>query len=352
MPRIRYLFLIMVLTVAAASVAAVEVDGLYTASVPVTSQSESERSRGVKKGLLQVIRKLTGVYAVDSFSGVSSAVASADSYMGGYSYELVPGEVVSGDQGLRLVVNFSADMLNRFLRVNRLPIWPSQREPLLIWVVMDDPESGRQLVGSETLADGYEVLRRLAEERGQPLAFPVLDLTDRVTLRPEDAWAFSEASITAASSRYRASNWVVFRLFQTSQGGWRGASFLGMASETSLTNIVEPDSQTFFSRGLSAAIDSISARQAYVPAAVDSLVRLTVDGIDGNRAYSDLTAMLANMEIVRDISLKQLKPGRALLNVQIEGDRDVFFAALDRSAVIRPADPEGGFGDRYIWVGN
>lgn len=128
---------------------ATSVTNLYQAQVPVADQSVAERSRALRIGLGKVLVKVTGNSAVLADPEILQAMAGAEGYVTEYGYVSYsePGE--SGANGLALNIHFAETSVDRLMRREQLQVWPSDRPELLVWMVIDSADGGRQFVSAD-----------------------------------------------------------------------------------------------------------------------------------------------------------------------------------------------------------
>ena len=108
-----------------------------------------------------------------------------------------------------------------------MPVWGPERPLTLLWVAVDDGVGGRALLGAnETTELGApttpqmtallttvrEEIVAAADERGLPIAWPLLDLEDLNAVTFTDVWGGFEDRIVAASTRYRADAVLIGRV--------------------------------------------------------------------------------------------------------------------------------------------
>lgn len=189
----------------------------YRASAPVADQTAKERSRAAAQGLREVLVRISGSRDVVHASGVGQALSRASSYMDQFQYSRKRDEWGGAQEYLEMT--FAPSVIEKLLRQAGVPFWPVNRPAALVWVVVDDPESGKQLVNDRE-DPVIQAVVQAAESRGVPLTFPLLDLDDQLALSAEDVWAMDEDAVLNASERYDADTVLVGRYTQTSTGQW------------------------------------------------------------------------------------------------------------------------------------
>ena len=330
----------------AATCLAEEVQDLYSATVTVADQTIASRNRAASQGFIQVIEKLTGSSGVAQSQPVLNAALQSDRYIVGYSYRRKPAKEPNQPDQLEIALQFSQINIDNFLRVEQLPIWPAERQPLLVWVVIDDPVSGRLLAMPDQYPEIYTVLQEVAERRGQPIKLPILDLQDRLTLKPDDVWYFNGEQLQAAAERYQVAHWLVVRIFQTSQGDWRGSSGLGSESGTRISNFDAPEISQFIGNIVDTSVDRFASEFVYIPQQSNDRLELVFTGVNEHRQYLNLSNFLRDLEIVTDWQLKSIDNQSLHILVAIEGEPALFYAALNRNRKLQALEGEG----TYRWM--
>ena len=108
-----------------------------------------------------------------------------------------------------------------------MPVWGPERPLTLVWIAVDDGVGGRALLGANeaaqfgtpTTPQRAELLTTVradvvaaADERGLPIAWPLLDLEDLNAVTFTDVWGGFDDRIVAASTRYRADAVLIGRV--------------------------------------------------------------------------------------------------------------------------------------------
>jgi len=211
-----------------------EVDGLYVSLVPVADQSAISKDRGVEEALNNVLIKLTGNSEIINSVRLIPFLDSANDYIDALSFQDLPSNFEESLDGRNtgLEVSFSRPAIDQLIRRAQLPVLPSNRPKLLVWIVKDDVTTGREFLSQDFLSSdfsnsiGQKVLTDFSsamESRGIPYMLPTFDLEDQLALSIDQAWNLSADNIELASERYRADGWIALRFYRTSSGEIRGA---------------------------------------------------------------------------------------------------------------------------------
>ena len=187
---------------------AVEVKDLYSAKVPVDSQSKKDRIQALKKAMKIVLVKVGGKNTVLSNSAIKSEIRRADRLVSNYRYER------SVNQNY-LVAAFDPSKVNNLFVDANLAIWGSLRPQVIIWLV-DENGLSRDIIAESAISKLPVTVKTFAEQRGLPISLPLMDLTDATQVSTSDIWGRFAEPIFNASMRYLADVVVTVRLSNSS----------------------------------------------------------------------------------------------------------------------------------------
>ena len=118
-----------------------------------------------------------------------------------------------------LDVSFDQKLVDRLIRQAQLPILPSNRPRLLVWVITDDINYGRRFinepVSQQGLLDDYapqlmSALDDAMQDRGIPYLLPIYDLEDQISLPVNQAWSLNTDLIASAHSAIKQMDGLLF----------------------------------------------------------------------------------------------------------------------------------------------
>ena len=182
------------------------------AAIAVDDQSQRSQDSALKSAFKQVMIKITGNKDALQNPGVKAALRTPQAYLRSYRFDFQEGEIL-------YVAEFDKIKLNELLQREGLPLWGERRPETLLWLATEDSESGeRQLLDETTPSEMREHLSAKAKERGLPLSFPLMDLTDRTTISIYDVWGRFVQSLTQASNRYSVDNVIGARVYKNEPG--------------------------------------------------------------------------------------------------------------------------------------
>ncbi|MEM1411229.1 MAG: DUF2066 domain-containing protein [Pseudomonadota bacterium] len=167
----QVLFVLLALLLSAATVAN---EDLYEGVIPVPSQSEADRRAALPLALTQVLGKLSGERELPPSPELDAAVAGAPGMVVAFGYREVPVLQADGSElsELLLVANFAPPAVDGIVRELGLRRWRIEREPVVLWVVVDDRRN-RALMPVEYQLE-FDGMEEVAELRGLPVAWPGL----------------------------------------------------------------------------------------------------------------------------------------------------------------------------------
>jgi hypothetical protein len=199
----------------------------FIADVPVASQSVTARSSAAELGLLDVLVRVSGSENVRYDDEVLAKTSSALRYVEQFEYMSIEQDELL-DEGYRhlLRLQFSERLVKRLLSETDHKFWSISRPKVLVWLVEDSVEHGKQMMGSASESDVVKGLLKGARYRGIPIEFPLMDFQDQVALGVQALWDLDEQAIMDGSERYRPEVILVGKYTTTSSGAtWSNWQF-------------------------------------------------------------------------------------------------------------------------------
>ena len=291
---------------------------LYKGSVPVADRSQAAREAAFPMALEQVLGKLSGLREVAAEPGVGEAIQGARGQVLSFHYDSLAAEAVAGSSSATteagvdgvtaqtlLVAEFSKAGIDRLVRASGLPRWPSSREPLEIWLLIDDG-LGREIMPVEYtfLAP---VLDRVAETRGLPIHWPQPDAEGDYGVDVQLLWGGYTETVEedveirhslVVAARREGPEWNVRFLLEygTLQSSWRSRDI---------------NLETALAAALHQAVDEIATSQVIAPSDQGSWVHeISVVGVQSAEDYARCVAFLENLSVVDDLSVRSASPGQ------------------------------------------
>jgi hypothetical protein len=317
---------------------AATVQGLYGVTVPRDPAATDRRAAAVQAAMAGLLVRVTGSRTAALDPAAQPLLAAPNEYVLSY-VEL---------QGGSHRVEFRRAPIESALKALGLRVWGGERPLTLLWVAIDDGAGGRALLGAnETNELGVaptpaaiamlkavrDEITAVAEERGLPIALPLLDLEDMNAVSFEDVSGGFEDRILAASVRYRADAVLIGRVRPGVFGNQVDWLFANGIERSRLPLGAVRD-------GLDAAADRYAADLGTVGGA--SLTSLTVHNVRSSADYGRVMSYLEQQSVLERIDVESFGNGTLTLRVAARGDALVLGRVLALGGVLRPAASGSG----------
>ena len=330
--------LILLLALIAAPIGAVEVASLYSAQVPFDQKQRDPRALAYRAALVEVLLRVSGSELGSDPEMIELLFPNPASYV----VQFRPG---TDDT---LWVSFDGDAIEQVLRKSGQTVWGSDRPLTLVWLAVDWGQGKREIIGADDAqrrraeARSIDRNRRLrervlevAERRGLPIVFPLLDTTDLQSVSFSDIWGGFDDALLSASKRYEAHSILVGRIRAESSQRNRWSYYFG--DELRTWN-GEPE----FVVGLVA--DLLGEEFAISGNAPVESIDLTVAGIATVEAYGAVQKLLSEVSVIESYSITQVEGDRIRYRVEALGGVERLSRALRFNGLIE----QNGFdGSRF-----
>lgn len=312
---------------------AATVQGLYSVTVPRDPVATDQRSAALQAAMASLLTRVTGSRTAALDPAVQPLLAAPNDYLMSYA------ELRGGSHR----VEFRRAPVESALTSLGMRVWGPERPLTLLWVAVDDGAGGRALLGeNETTELGGEVtpaavamlksvreeILLAAEERGLPIALPLLDLQDLSAVTIPDISGGFEDRILAASTRYRADAVLIGVVRPGLFGNEIDWLFVNGTERTRLPPGAVRD-------GLDAAADRYAAELGTIGGA--SLTSLTVYNVRSSADYARVMSYLERQSVLERVDVESFGDGTLTLRVAARGDAAVLGRVLALGGVLRPA---------------
>ncbi len=344
MLRFVALFAFIVLSL---STAAAERIDVYTTTVQVETQQETDRNIAFSAALKQVIVKMTGDQQFLEKPELDALFERPRRYVAGFSYQknaLFDGRTSSDkadvapvsksesmavfaqslpEKEYLLKVQFEGDALLNHIRELGLPVWGALRPSIIAWLVMQE-NGERHLVNSNYPALSAS-LSRESERAGLPVFLPVGDLQDLSAVDLNELWGLFPSSVHAASERYPSDFKLLGRVYQAEEGlELKWTLLTGGSAKTGGAKSV--DYQSLW-RQMTAGVAKELAQQFAVVSdtmADAQELRILVSGVEQFLDYASLVQHLESLSSVEEVSVQQIYQDKVGLGIGLRGSRANF----------------------------
>jgi uncharacterized protein len=306
---------------------------LYSVTVAPDPTAADQRAAATQAAMARLLIRVTGSRNSPLDPAVQPLLAAPDEFLTSRG----------SDREGRFLVGFRRSQIERALMERGLPVWGPERPLTLLWVAVDDGAGGRTLLGANEpaefgvpatpqraalLATVREEITAAADERGLPIAWPLLDLEDLNAVEFLDVWGRFEERIVAASTRYRADAVLI---------GTVRPGIVGNEIEWLFVNGVERRllPAAAIRDGLDAAADRYAADLATVGGA--NVALLTIVDVRTAADYGRVMSYLERQSVLENVDVESYGEGTLRLRVAARGDARVLERVLALGGVLRPA---------------
>jgi hypothetical protein len=318
---------------------AAEVKNLYRSVVPVADQGLKSRNEAVRLAMAEVLVRVSGAQSVLQVPQVKSALKKASTYL--YQYSYLQKERLSNDgipsRVLALSARFQPLEIRQLLKRSNLPIWPSHRPTIALWLITDDGQ--RQVVNEQS--DDYlrQVIQEAGRRRGLPLTIPVWDLEEQLNVSEQAVWQLDHSRLYSASGRYQADSFLAGRVFQNGDGFWQGSWLFVHGGESYTLQLTEARLDAFIAKAVDIVADNLSKRYA-VLSSPDMLEGMTLQltGIDSYRDYRASMKYLTGLVLVKTVLVREVMPGHVVYQLLLDGDMSQLLKLLALDKKMRPLE--------------
>jgi hypothetical protein len=316
---------------------AVEVATLYTAQVALDEEQDNPRQEAYKAALAGVLLRVSGAQLSSDPEMIELLFPSPAAYV----VQFRPGEDDT------LWVSFDGEAIEQVLRQSGQTVWGRERPVTLVWLAVDWGQGDREIIAagdpdqsrdSGRSIDRNRLLRQrvldMAERRGLPVLFPLLDTEDQQNVSFSDIWGGFDEQLLVASERYEADSVLVGRIRPDSNQRNRWNYYF--AEDERIWN-GEPELV------LGLVADQLADEFAISGDAPLEYVDLNVSGIDSVEAYGELQNLLAATNVIESFTISEVVADRIHFRVEAVGGLDRLRRALRFNGLVE----QNGFdGDR------
>ena len=331
---------------------AVVVKNLFDVEYPVPEQSKHIRAAVFKKGLEEVLIRVSGSRSIlqDIIPGNAAAYVQQFSYV-----ENEPGDESASGSGAAsadsvylsyvLKVQYNADKIINLLRENGQPVWGEHRSETMMWLAVRDG-SNRYVLKESDSSLLKDSVNSSVNRRGLPVIWPVYDRKDRQKLGFTDVWAAFGDPVKAASKRYTRGPSIVGRLSWTGNE-WKGDWSLFVENSAYGWSTSGSDYNSVIAEGIDLSADKIGKHYAVLERTGINEPGLLVEinNVNSVQSYRKVQAFLDGLTAVRQTRIARVDEGTVLFRVDLRGDVDDFvrLVSTDRTleSVVEPIQPEG-----------
>jgi hypothetical protein len=305
---------------------------LYQVAIPVNTQSETERAGAIKKGVEQVLAKLTGNAAIAQQSAIKPKLTNAANYVQEYRYLPSP----ANDGRYDLQIFYTKNDLNELLDEADIPFWGDQRPLIIMWVAMTDSQGTTTIISEESQKKLMAQLKETARILGIPVVFPVMDTADLSLISEKDIKTPDLSILKEASKRYSPDAYMIVTI-QQEEGRYTSQWQLMLQDkhwDWPVTNkSIDKLANTALDHAAQILVKQYSEGQHDQP---KQWIKLEVSQMTSAADVSKLMKSLKQISLVRRIQLDQVSGDRVQLSLMVQGPMEKFIqnAAINKHLVL------------------
>ena len=314
----------------------------YSVTLDVPDRSERARERGLRDALAIVLRRMTGNSEL-GIAAVQAALDEADQYALSFGYER------RADGGSAMTVQFDPRGVRQVIEEAGLSAWSLDRPSVMAWVLVEREDDEFIL----DAASGHAVaaaMQRSAAEFGVPLVFPLMDIDERLQVRPMLLRGLFFEALRQASLRYDTEFILLGRIGADQNERWSGTWMLSQPGAP-ISEIQSAGASDEVARaGLGFVLEALSNRFA-LHVQDEVRVRISVEGVHELSDYAALFRYLRALDGVERAELREMTKDLLTLDVWLATSWEGFLDLLGQDRRLLPTFvvnlPEGE--KRMIW---
>ena len=358
---ITFLLFVIVAFLSPKTLEAVEVKGLYQASIAINSQNSSDRASALKKALAAVMLKVGGEKSVLDNDVIQKSLSNYGLYLSQYRYHhktLQVADKQGNKKQLFLLASFNEEKINQLFQEAGLPLWGSLRPQILLWLV-DEQGLTRGIMSNSSPSNLPFMVNEFSAQRGLPIMMPLMDLTDANQIKLSDVWGRFQQPIKEASKRYLAEAIVVMRVSNSSLVSldyddkdvvespgcgllceqaqpkkqnyvldWSLLDWSTIEGQQKFSQQYQGNSpQVLLQQGLADITELIYQRYALSTTKQNDFV-IEVANVDSLTTYVEVFDFLSNLSSVKSVTLLSARGNARRFNLQLLSSADAWLASL------------------------
>ncbi len=315
---------------------AVVVKNLYNVEFPVPDQNRQVRSAVFKKGLEEVLIRVSGSRSIlqNVMPGNAASYVQQFSYIEDTEDEKTASK--SANDWYTLKIQYNAGKIISLLRENGQSVWGEHRSEAVIWLAVRDGSNRYVLKDSDS-----SLLRNSAElsasRRGLPLIWPIYDRKDQQRLSFADVWAAFGEQVKVASKRYTKGPSIAGRLSWTGSE-WKGDWSLFVENSTYSWSLSGSDYNSVIAEGIDLSADKVGKHYAVLDRTdiTEPDLMVEINNIDSLQSYRKIQIFLEDLTAVRQTRVARVDKGQVVFRIDLRGDIDDFIRLVSTDKTLEP----------------
>ncbi len=322
---------------------------LYTSQVDINKQSPAAMNKAFQQGLIQVLIKVSGNESIGTLPQIRDQLNSAKSLVHSFHFTTTDDTDIqanaqsitnldpnSNQEKQQISIQYDKTAINKLLNNTNQAIWGADRPLTLVWL----DTSSKNILNAMDDDPLKTEIQTIANQRGIPLIFPLMDLQDQAYLTSK---SLSRVQINALLQRYHADAILIGQMHSTTNQTkieWH------LNYQQQLTNwsnqALNPNAT------LVAGINQVANFYANQFAVIDTNNLLTsytiaIDGISNLSQYGKLTAVLNNINLIDHYDIQDMNANGVVVKIDSSANLQQLSQALSSShrlTLANIADPQ------------
>jgi hypothetical protein len=286
---------------------------IYTGEAVVENKDAAPRRSGLRLALENVLKKLSGLRSFEDYPLVESALGNASSILVSFHYRNVATIFADGSSGdeLRLVAKFSKNSIDELARTLQLPLWQLERDPIDVWVVVDNGLDRRIMPVEYEYTRG--AMADVAGWRGLLVNWPAADEEGNYAIDAQLLWGGYTEDLDSGQG-----SGAMIAAVRREGPQWSVRSNLTYHSQNWTWRLQDIELQAVLTESMQQAIDLIAAANTIAAADLGSwMYELTIAGLADADDYGRCLGYLQQLSVVKHVSVVSARRGSATFRLQL-----------------------------------
>lgn len=304
---------------------AIRVNAIYKADLPVASQSANERDQMLPDALAQVLTKVSGTTQVLDNPAIKTQLKDASSLMQEYSYQKNTGNTA---KPYRLIVQFDSEAINKILTDANIPIWGANRPLITVWIDDELANHSPELIDNSSQNAILNLLKTEADNRGLPIIFPMMDVTDMNIVSSNDFVTQNVPNLQKASERYGSDAILLARIMHSDTGITVQAKLI-LGKDVWGWNLSDKTMAPIMTTLVDTVTHALAERYATaVKPTIQENMTLKVINVAEEDDFSHMMNYIEHLTPVSDVQIVRVEGNEVILSISLRATRDSFLQAL------------------------
>jgi len=314
---------------------AAEIKSVFQYEIAVESQQTRDRLSAIETGLDKILQRLTGNQKIMKMEAVATNFTNPSSFVEQFNYQRLPGE-----NRLIITINYNKRAIKQILNSIGIPIWSEYRDPVLIWLILQDSMSNKVVNNYHQHA---MLVRKSAEKQGISVLLPAnADIANEYAL-PTDR------SLSTLSARYNVKSSIMGSLISL-EHKWR-SKWTVVVNDKKFQVVVEGHTMENALDTTFEQINILMAQQFatfYDSAQSKNTISLHISGVNNPHDFFKIKTMLQNSHVINEFRVSQVIDDK--ITFELSSMRDVYVLENffeSKSQMNREYAQNGGL--NYYW---